>query len=205
MATKRGVRRLTGGGSTCLQPACPRGRRSRPRAPRRAGRANRDRRLRPRVACSLRSGARSAPAAPTWHGNTPHRLDRRARAARQADHRPDGARRRSRRANRRPHRAGGYQFPDEFNSTLDHRRWLCRPSAAHRTHHLHLVDERAELDRHLRFRDQLRGGPTLREDYARLKRELSTRFSDDRGAYSEAKSAFIRRALTAERTRQPPS
>lgn len=100
---------------------------------------------------------------------------------------------------------GGYQFPDEFNSTLDHRRWLCRPSAAHRTHHLHLVDERAELDRHLRFRDQLRGGPTLREDYARLKRELSTRFSDDRGAYSEAKSAFIRRALTAERTRQPPS
>jgi GrpB-like predicted nucleotidyltransferase (UPF0157 family) len=34
---------------------------------------------------------------------------------------------------------GGYQYPAAFNATLTHRRFLCYPTAAHRTHHLHLV------------------------------------------------------------------
>jgi GrpB-like predicted nucleotidyltransferase (UPF0157 family) len=95
---------------------------------------------------------------------------------------------------------GGYQYPEDFNATLSHRRWLCRPSAAHRTHHLHLVDERTELDRHLRFRDTMRADAALRDEYARLKRELACRFPDDREAYAEAKSAFIRRAETHSST-----
>jgi len=37
----------------------------------------------------------------------------------------------------------GYQFPEAYNATLVARRWLCRPSAAHRTHHLHLVATRS--------------------------------------------------------------
>jgi GrpB-like predicted nucleotidyltransferase (UPF0157 family) len=88
---------------------------------------------------------------------------------------------------------GGYQYPEAFNAALSHRRWLCRPTAAHRTHHLHLVDERTELARHLRFRDRLRASATLRDEYARLKRELAERIGDDREAYTEAKSAFIER------------
>jgi GrpB-like predicted nucleotidyltransferase (UPF0157 family) len=88
---------------------------------------------------------------------------------------------------------GGYQYPEAFNATLGHRRWLCRPSPAHRTHHLHLVVDQAELDRHLRFRERLRASPSLRAEYARLKRELSARFANDREAYSEAKSSFVRR------------
>jgi GrpB-like predicted nucleotidyltransferase (UPF0157 family) len=88
---------------------------------------------------------------------------------------------------------GGYRYPEAFNATLSHRRWLCRPTAVHRTHHLYLVDERAELARHLRFRDLLRASATLRDEYARLKRELAERIGDDREAYSEAKSAFIDR------------
>jgi GrpB-like predicted nucleotidyltransferase (UPF0157 family) len=47
----------------------------------------------------------------------------------------------------------GYAYPATYNSALTERRWLCRPSAAHRTHHLHLVADREELERHLRFRD----------------------------------------------------
>ena len=31
---------------------------------------------------------------------------------------------------------GGYQYPQAFNATLTHRRVLCYPTAAHRTHHL---------------------------------------------------------------------
>ena len=77
---------------------------------------------------------------------------------------------------------GGYEYPEAFNAALSHRRWLCRPSAAHRTHHLHLVDEPAELERHLRFRDRLRADAALAGEYAHLKRELAGRFADDREA-----------------------
>ena len=87
----------------------------------------------------------------------------------------------------------GYEFPRAFNATLSHRRWLCRPSAAHRTHHLHLVDERTELDRRLRFRDRLRADRALAEEYARLKHDLALRFRDDREAYTDAKRAFVDR------------
>ncbi|MEJ7798350.1 MAG: GrpB family protein, partial [Solirubrobacteraceae bacterium] len=69
----------------------------------------------------------------------------------------------------------GYQFPAAYNATLTGRRWLCRPSASHRTHHLHLVDDPRELARHLRFRDALRNDPQLAFDYATLKRELAER------------------------------
>jgi GrpB-like predicted nucleotidyltransferase (UPF0157 family) len=88
---------------------------------------------------------------------------------------------------------GGYEYPGAFNTTLSHRRWLCRPTAAHRTHHLHLVDEPTELARHLHFRDRLRASAPLRDEYARLKRGLAERIGDDREAYSEAKSEFINR------------
>jgi GrpB-like predicted nucleotidyltransferase (UPF0157 family) len=87
----------------------------------------------------------------------------------------------------------GYQFPQAFNATLTHRRFLCYPSASHRTHHLHLVDEREELERRLRFRDRLRTDPVLAGEYVALKRTLAQRYQDGREAYTEAKSKFIRR------------
>lgn len=86
----------------------------------------------------------------------------------------------------------GYQFPEAFNATLTHRRFLCYPSAAHRTHHLHLVDQRSELERRLRFRDRLRADPVLAGEYVTLKRALAERHRDDREAYTEAKSEFVR-------------
>lgn len=90
---------------------------------------------------------------------------------------------------------GGYQFPEHYNATLTGRRWLCRPSATHRTHHLHLVDDPAELDRRLRFRDRLRANADLATEYAELKRALTSRHRGDREAYTAAKSAFVARAL----------
>jgi GrpB-like predicted nucleotidyltransferase (UPF0157 family) len=88
---------------------------------------------------------------------------------------------------------GGYQYPPAYNATLVHRRFLCYPTAAHRTHHLHLVDELGELERRLRFRDRLRADPVLADEYAALKRALAARYRDDREAYTEAKSEFVRR------------
>ncbi len=92
----------------------------------------------------------------------------------------------------------GFQYPDAYNASLVDRRWLCRPSAADRTHHLHLVADERELTRHLRFRDALREDPQLAREYAALKRSLAERMADDREAYTAAKTAFIRRAETRE-------
>ncbi|MGH2904552.1 MAG: GrpB family protein [Solirubrobacteraceae bacterium] len=85
-----------------------------------------------------------------------------------------------------------YQFPEAFNATLTHRRFLCYPTAARRTHHLHLVDEPEDLDRRLHFRDILRADPVLAAEYAALKHALAERHKDDREAYTEAKGAFVK-------------
>jgi GrpB-like predicted nucleotidyltransferase (UPF0157 family) len=90
-------------------------------------------------------------------------------------------------------RHGGYQYPRAFNATLPHRRFLCYPTATHRTHHLHLVDESGELERRLRFRDRLRADQVLASEYVKLKRTLASRYRYDREAYTEAKSEFVKR------------
>lgn len=95
----------------------------------------------------------------------------------------------------------GYQFPEAFNAQLAGRRWLCRPSARHRTHHLHLVGERAELDRHLRFRDRLRESPALAAEYVALKRRLAIGHQGDREAYTAAKAAFVERLDTGRHSK----
>ena len=89
--------------------------------------------------------------------------------------------------------SGGYQYPWAFNGTLTNRRFLCYPRASHRTHHLHLVDDRTELERRLRFRDRLRADAALADEYAALKRALAARYPEDRETYTEAKAPFIRR------------
>jgi GrpB-like predicted nucleotidyltransferase (UPF0157 family) len=74
--------------------------------------------------------------------------------------------------------------------------WFCKPHPSRRTHHLHLVPTKSNrFADELRFRDRLRADPGTARAYANLKRELATRFRDDRGAYTEAKAEFIEKAL----------
>lgn len=87
---------------------------------------------------------------------------------------------------------GGYQYPQAFNATLAKRRFLGYPTPSKRTHHLHLVDDPGELARYLRFRDRLRSDPALAAEYATLKRALAERYREDREAYTEGKSEFVR-------------
>lgn len=59
--------------------------------------------------------------------------------------------------------------------------------------HIHLyVRGNPELERHLLFRDYLRAHPETAQQYAELKFALAEKFRDDRPAYTEAKTEFIR-------------
>jgi GrpB-like predicted nucleotidyltransferase (UPF0157 family) len=90
----------------------------------------------------------------------------------------------------------GYHLPAQFNANLVHRRFLCYPSPLWRTHHLHLVDMREDMDKCLRFCESLRADPKLAAEYVELKRALAARFKADREAYTAAKTRFITDADT---------
>lgn len=78
--------------------------------------------------------------------------------------------------------------------------WFCKPHPSRRTHHLHLipVDSKRYTDE-LAFRDRLRADPDLAAKYLALKRHLARRFARDREAYTNAKSDFVRGALSQGR------
>jgi GrpB-like predicted nucleotidyltransferase (UPF0157 family) len=77
--------------------------------------------------------------------------------------------------------------------------WFCKPSASHRTHHLHLVPTGSRRYRaELAFRDILRSRPDLAERYQALKRQLAAEHRTDREAYTGAKRAFINEVLALD-------
>jgi GrpB-like predicted nucleotidyltransferase (UPF0157 family) len=70
--------------------------------------------------------------------------------------------------------------------------WFCKPSPAHRTHHLHLVPTGSRRYRaELAFRDALRSDAARAGEYAALKRRLAAQHREDREAYTEGKAGFI--------------
>lgn len=74
--------------------------------------------------------------------------------------------------------------------------WFCKPHPSRRTHHLHLVPTDSSRFRdELAFRDRLRADPEAAAEYMELKRELATRFTGNRDAYTDAKAEFIRSVL----------
>jgi GrpB-like predicted nucleotidyltransferase (UPF0157 family) len=74
--------------------------------------------------------------------------------------------------------------------------WFCKPSAAFRTHHLHLVPVASQLwKERLAFRDYLRRDAATAADYATLKMELARQYECDREAYTDAKGPFVRRIV----------
>jgi GrpB-like predicted nucleotidyltransferase (UPF0157 family) len=83
----------------------------------------------------------------------------------------------------------GYMY---FPHRADVMHWFCKPSPAHRTHHLHLVpiDSTLWADR-IAFRDYLRSEPEAAAEYASLKTQLAAQFTFDREAYTDGKSAFV--------------
>jgi len=88
--------------------------------------------------------------------------------------------------------SSGYTTSAEFNQSLKDRKWFMRWANGHRTYHLHVVvhESQAWLER-LRFRDELRANPGLAAEYERLKFQMAAEHSQDREAYTDAKSQFV--------------
>jgi GrpB-like predicted nucleotidyltransferase (UPF0157 family) len=84
-----------------------------------------------------------------------------------------------------------------YSYKVDVMHWFCKPSPAHRTHHLHLVPYGSLLwNERIAFRQALRGSKSLAEEYAQLKYELAAAFQADREGYTQAKEPFVRRVLS---------
>jgi len=83
----------------------------------------------------------------------------------------------------------GYKYYGEYG--LPDRHFFVRHSDDE-GFHLHVVQHGSSYwRRYIAFRDALRESSKLRDEYAKLKRELATQFADDPDAYSRAKSEFV--------------
>ena len=87
----------------------------------------------------------------------------------------------------------GYNY---FPYKEDVMHWFCKPSPEMRTHHLHLVPFESDLwNERIRFRDILKKNTKIADEYVLLKKNLATKYKDNREAYTEGKSSFIKRIL----------
>lgn len=85
-----------------------------------------------------------------------------------------------------------------FEYRADVMHWFCKPSDRERTHHLQLVPFDSALWRdRLAFRDRLIVDATTRRSYEALKLALASKHRNDREAYTDAKSPFVRSVLEA--------
>jgi GrpB-like predicted nucleotidyltransferase (UPF0157 family) len=87
----------------------------------------------------------------------------------------------------------GYQYAPYLSGEMH---WFCKPDPSRRTHHLHLVPVGSTRFRdELAFRDYLRVHRDVAEEYGALKQRLASEFRQDREAYTNAKTEFIRATL----------
>lgn len=90
----------------------------------------------------------------------------------------------------------GYRYVPQFEKSMPERRYFVKTHAQPGHFQVHaVVFESPFWKRHLAFRDALRGDPKLAADYWKLKQRLAARFPNDREAYTEGKSAFIREVV----------
>ncbi len=95
--------------------------------------------------------------------------------------------------------AEGYRYVPEFEKAMPERRYFTKVDRPPGRFHLHAVILDSPFwKRHLAFRDALRADPALAQQYWRLKQRLAARHRQDRAAYAEAKSDFIRSVLRGD-------
>lgn len=95
----------------------------------------------------------------------------------------------------------GYEYLPEREIDTPERRFLARPKTKPRTHHIHIVEAGSDFwERHILFRDYLRTRGEAAKEYEALKRSLAAEFRQNREAYTEGKTEFIRRVEATARS-----
>lgn len=93
--------------------------------------------------------------------------------------------------------ARGYEYfwrPTWGDDTPPFYAWFIkRDGEGNRTHHIHMVEPDFEHWDRLLFRDYLLEHPDVAGEYGSLKKRLSEEHPDDRVAYTQGKTDFIRR------------
>jgi GrpB-like predicted nucleotidyltransferase (UPF0157 family) len=93
--------------------------------------------------------------------------------------------------------AQGYDYlwrPSWGNDTPPFYAWFIkRGKNGNRTHHIHMIEPHFEHRDRLLFRDYLIEHPGVAKEYGDLKMRLSSMHQNDRVAYTQAKSDFVRR------------
>ncbi len=91
----------------------------------------------------------------------------------------------------------GYRSVSELKSQNPEHQIFAKEAGGQHIYHLHVVEMRGEFWRHfLLFRDYLKAHKKMIQQYYELKVQLAEQFKDDRKAYTDAKSAFIKRILS---------
>jgi GrpB-like predicted nucleotidyltransferase (UPF0157 family) len=97
--------------------------------------------------------------------------------------------------------AQGYEYfwrPSWGDDTPPFYAWFIkRDKSGNRTHHIHMVESHFEHWDRLLFRDYLIEHPDIAREYGNLKMRLSGTHQNDRVAYTQAKSDFIRRVTAS--------
>ena len=96
--------------------------------------------------------------------------------------------------------ASGYVYVPEFEKVMPDRRYFNKRHGQPGHFHLHaVVYDTPFWKRTLAFRDALRRDEALAAEYWKIKRRLAARYPNDRGAYTDAKSDFIRSVIEGTR------
>ncbi len=99
-----------------------------------------------------------------------------------------------------PLAAIGYEYVPKYETVMPERRYFRRGPHGAGTHHLHMVERSSEFwEVHLLFRDYLRSHAEAAAEYEKLKRDLAAEHGSDRGAYTDAKTDFIKSSIEKAR------
>jgi GrpB-like predicted nucleotidyltransferase (UPF0157 family) len=87
----------------------------------------------------------------------------------------------------------GYKYMAKYEDAIPDRKFFLKSSGGERSHHVHMVQLNEEYwDRHMFFRNHLRGNEITRNAYQDLKTRLSNLDWKDRNQYALGKAAFIK-------------
>lgn len=93
---------------------------------------------------------------------------------------------------------GEYQWhyvPPELDNRPN-RRFFIKVENEKRVAHLHaMLKGEPRWEQQLTFRNRLNRNTSLKEEYAALKKDLAKQYSNDREAYTQAKTEFIQKVL----------